>query len=271
MGRARGHRHQGAFHFVIVVVQQDSNSWQVDFNDLPTETLYRYLEQHDLLPHWDVSPWSEEPCVLRESGRAFYIDDGVADPSAASALYSVAPPPPSVPIVPEVAEKPAPVQNGAVTATGDIAMADAGSVASGAALADSAAATPSESVAASNGVAAEGEGSTAQTDSVTGTNEAEAVEEAEEGPTMRTTRSKTAPQRKPASITPPPAPRPKRGVVALSDVHAARAVLSEKANAHWVKGLGGGQNKEGETIVNFLYKMKAGPGERLLTSCPGLC
>ena len=47
----------------------------------------------------------------------------------------------------------------------------------------------------------------------------------------------------------------------MSDVHAARAALAEKANAHWVKGLGGGQNKEGETIVNFLYKMKAGPGE----------
>jgi hypothetical protein len=47
----------------------------------------------------------------------------------------------------------------------------------------------------------------------------------------------------------------------LSDVYAAREVLAEKANAHWVKGLGGGQNKEGETIVNFLYKMKVGPGE----------
>jgi hypothetical protein len=50
-------------------------------------------------------------------------------------------------------------------------------------------------------------------------------------------------------------------VITLADVHAARAVLAEKANAHWMKGLGGGQNKEGETIVNFLYKMKVGPGE----------
>jgi len=53
----------------------------------------------------------------------------------------------------------------------------------------------------------------------------------------------------------------KRGVITLSDVNAAREVLAEKANAHWVKGLGGGQNKEGETIVNFLYKMKVGHGE----------
>lgn len=80
-----------------------------------------------------------------------------------------------------------------------------------------------------------------------------------------TTRSKTLPSRKPAT-PPPPTPPPqqpevKRGVITLADVHAARAVLAEKANAHWMKGLGGGQNKEGETIVNFLYKMKVGPGE----------
>ena len=78
-----------------------------------------------------------------------------------------------------------------------------------------------------------------------------------------TTRSKTLPMRKPP--TPPPrSPSPteiKRGVVTLSDVEAARAVLAEKANAHWGRGLGGGQNREGETIVNFLYKLKAGPSE----------
>lgn len=76
-----------------------------------------------------------------------------------------------------------------------------------------------------------------------------------------TTRSKTAPTRKPAT-PPPPSPPVEidRGVLTLSDVMAARSVLAEKANAHWVKGLGGGQNKEGETIVNFLYKMKVGPG-----------
>lgn len=79
-----------------------------------------------------------------------------------------------------------------------------------------------------------------------------------------TTRSKTAPFRKaptPPPASPSPPPDVKRGVITLSDVAAARAVLAEKANAHWVKGLGGGQNKESETIVNFLYKMKAGPGE----------
>lgn len=88
--------------------------------------------------------------------------------------------------------------------------------------------------------------------------------EDEEPVVAPTTRSKTAPFRR--QPTPPPtSPSPpteiKRGVITLSDVHAARAALAEKANAHWVKGLGGGQNKEGETIVQFLYKMKAGPGE----------
>ena len=53
----------------------------------------------------------------------------------------------------------------------------------------------------------------------------------------------------------------KRGVMTLSDVHAAREALAERANAHWAKGLGGGQNKEGETIVNFLYKNRVGHGE----------
>lgn len=77
-----------------------------------------------------------------------------------------------------------------------------------------------------------------------------------------TTRSKTAPFRKP--VTPPlqtPGPEVRERTLTLSDVLTARDVLAEKANAHWMKGLGGGQNKEGETIVNFLYKMKVGPGE----------
>lgn len=80
-----------------------------------------------------------------------------------------------------------------------------------------------------------------------------------------TTRSKTAPHRKPA--TPPqqtPGPEVRERTLTLSDVIVARDVLAEKANAHWMKGLGGGQNKEGETIVNFLYKMKVGPGESRL-------
>jgi len=82
-------------------------------------------------------------------------------------------------------------------------------------------------------------------------------EDGGDGPVRPTTRSKTAPQRK---KTPEPAP-PKRGVFTLSDVHACRAILAEKANQHWMKGLGGGQNREGETIVNFLYKNKVGHGE----------
>jgi hypothetical protein len=71
-----------------------------------------------------------------------------------------------------------------------------------------------------------------------------------------TTRSKTAPHRK----EPTPVPRKVDPIITLSDIHTAREVLAERANAHWQKGLGGGQNKEGETIVNFLYKLKVGPG-----------
>ena len=78
-----------------------------------------------------------------------------------------------------------------------------------------------------------------------------------DGTGVRATRSKTAPQRKEAT----PVVEPSSEVVTLSDVLAAREVLAEKANQHWVKGLGGGQNKESETIVQFLYKLKVGPGE----------
>lgn len=91
-----------------------------------------------------------------------------------------------------------------------------------------------------------------------------------EAPAPPTTRSKTAPQRK----RPTPAPsisaqaESNRGVMTLSDVNAAREALAEKANAHWIKGLGGGQNKESETIVNFLYKMKVGPGESVQIALP---
>lgn len=81
-----------------------------------------------------------------------------------------------------------------------------------------------------------------------------------EGDAAPTTRSKTAPQRKPTESAHPPI---KRGIMTLSDVHAARAVLADKANQHWMKGLGGGQNREGETIVNFLYKNKVGHGRLL--------
>lgn len=85
-----------------------------------------------------------------------------------------------------------------------------------------------------------------------------------EAPAAPTTRSKTLPRRRPPTPTPPPV-EVNLGVMTLSDVLTARDVLAEKANAHWIKGLGGGQNKESETIVNFLYKMKVGPGRSTLT------
>lgn len=85
----------------------------------------------------------------------------------------------------------------------------------------------------------------------------------EETPAPPTTRSKTAPNRRipTPDMSPSPSGDQQRPVITLSDVYAARDVLAERANAHWIKGLGGGQNKEGETIVNFLYKMKVGPGK----------
>lgn len=96
-----------------------------------------------------------------------------------------------------------------------------------------------------------------------GDGEAGEVVDGEDTPAPPTTRSKTAPTRK--EPTPDASPAPSGGyqrpVITLSDVMAARDVLAEKANAHWIKGLGGGQNKEGETIVNFLYKLKVGPGQ----------
>ena len=39
---------------------------QIDFRTLPPETLYKYLEVHELLPKWSVSPWSEDPVTQRE-------------------------------------------------------------------------------------------------------------------------------------------------------------------------------------------------------------
>lgn len=98
-------------------------------------------------------------------------------------------------------------------------------------------------------------------------------EEGQETPIAPTTRSKTAPHRK--EPTPPRDNSPKAdALITLSDIHAAKEVLAERANAHWAKGLGGGQNKEGETIVNFLYKLKVEPGEfasGLLTCGGGAC
>lgn len=101
-------------------------------------------------------------------------------------------------------------------------------------------------------IAANSNGAAVEGDSVEDKDEED--EEVAEAPT---TRSKTAPHRK----EPTPVPRKVDPIITLSDIHTAREVLAERANAHWQKGLGGGQNKEGETIVNFLYKLKVGPGE----------
>ncbi|BEJ17880.1 hypothetical protein CspHIS471_0701480 [Cutaneotrichosporon sp. HIS471] len=167
---------------------------KINFLDLPTETLYAYLEAHDLLPHWDVSPWSEQACT----------------PPTMAALYTIPPPPPLVPINPEPKEKQ----------------------------------PEAEPEAESKPVAVDGE-------------------IAEDGMAAPTTRSKTAPLRQATSSSPAPNPAIKRGIMTLADVHAAHAVLAEKANQHWAKGLGGGQNREGETIVNFLYKNKVGHTDAL--------
>lgn len=218
---------------------------QINFLDLPTEALYRYLEVHDLLPRWDVSPWSEEPCTPRKWHAS---DVGVCSLFAATALYTIPPPPPVVPILPaspkraegmdvDSAPAPAPVPEPAPPAP----VAEA-----------------PEARAAADGGDVDGPKPDPNADDEAA---AEAAQD-EENNAPPTTRSKTAPLRKASTPeTSPQPPRVKRGVMTLSDVHAARAILAEKANAHWVKGLGGGQNREGETIVNFLYKNKVGHGK----------
>ncbi|CAK9782512.1 hypothetical protein CC85DRAFT_266482 [Cutaneotrichosporon oleaginosum] len=184
-------------NFALGMVKGREEEWsepadvktKINFLEMPTEALYGYLEANDILPHWDVSPWSEMPCT----------------PPTMNALYTIPPPPPIVPINPEPKEKePQP-----------------------------------EPVAESKPV----------------TDDLEVGDEALAPPT---TRSKTAPHRQPTSSSPAPNPAIKRGVMTLSDIHAAHAVLAEKANQHWAKGLGGGQNRESETIVHFLYKNKVG-------------
>lgn len=86
------------------------------------------------------------------------------------------------------------------------------------------------------------------------------TDEGQDIPVAPTTRSKTAPHRKEPTPTRESSPKPD-ALITLSDINAAKEVLADRANAHWAKGLGGGQNKEGETIVNFLYKLKVEPGE----------
>ncbi|ORX38581.1 hypothetical protein BD324DRAFT_367955 [Kockovaella imperatae] len=205
---------------------------KIDFNNLPVETLYKYLQAHDLLPRFEPSPWSEEPCIPPNSlysAAPLAAAQGEGSPSKERPSS----PTPSVKLATAEAT-PAPgsdqVEPGQGTNGPDPLP-------------------PPEGLGTADGQAEEGN-----------------VEPTDENmdenvPAPPTTRSKTLPMRRPP--TPPPrSPSPvdvKRGVITLSDVEAARAVLAEKANAHWIKGLGGGQNKEGETIVNFLYKLKAGP------------
>ncbi|OCF37901.1 hypothetical protein I316_00125 [Kwoniella heveanensis BCC8398] len=352
---------------------------KVDFNDLPVETLYKYLELHDLLPRWDVSPWSEEPCtppnqlytlppaapVVPLPAQAYTpyphlqaqaqaqaqaqvqqalspkIDSTDSDKSAAAVAAALAievgasskagantttsstategnsQSQPAVTSTPRltvpgiIVGRPKPLaETSAVggpprsTGSGDTENSgNLGTTGSATDGPDALSSTTNDVGAQAHGdnqaatVAQPGNSNTGESQSIIGSAEADADADASkakaatagtddqpDGLTAEndqqqdteqqdyveppTTRSKTLPSRKPPTPTPPlpsspPVPTIKRGVITLSDVYAAREVLAEKANAHWMKGLGGGQNKEGETIVNFLYKMKVGQGRLL--------
>ncbi|EIW67283.1 hypothetical protein TREMEDRAFT_64532 [Tremella mesenterica DSM 1558] len=232
VGPDSGTDKKGAINFGVGMVKGREDEFgesqevvtRVDFNDLPDDCLYRYLEVYDLVPRWDVSPWSEKPCT------------------PPNALYTLTPAPAAIPINPSP-PKPSPVNTPTVPSTilpdvqADLSMSVDLPPTSG--LTDAVEDVPNSVV-------------------------ADAIEPEPEPdlPAPPTTRSKTLPSRRP----PTPSPEPqvvKRGVMTLSDVHAARGALAERANAHWAKGLGGGQNKEGETIVNFLYKNRVGHGRLL--------
>ncbi|ORY35638.1 hypothetical protein BCR39DRAFT_511240 [Naematelia encephala] len=231
---------------------------KIDFRELPVETLYKYLEMHDLLPRWEVSPWSEEPCI---APNALYANPPPAPPvtTTASPRETLASPPPTV--------KPSDFEVPPASTSETTHLID-GMAASG--LVDGLAPIQN-TIPQSNDDPAQPistDATTIATEPETDIHtqpgrvaEQEPEPEPEPEPTVAppTTRSKTAPSRR----VPTPPPPPKRGVITLSDMYAARDVLAEKANAHWIKGLGGGQNKESETIVNFLYKMKVGPGRLL--------
>ncbi|KIR73632.1 hypothetical protein I310_02304 [Cryptococcus deuterogattii CA1014] len=326
---------------------------KIDFNDLPVETLYKYLEAHDLLPRWDPSPWSEEPCIPPNQLYVIPPPAPTPVPPASAFLPNQDPSPPpehtlrTSSMAPGTEEDIKPtmsavdagaVDTGAVdtgtvdigtvdTGVNDISAVDIGALGTGptesaaidtgdAGAADGTTITSEEKVEQINGVeethqstngqVEEGETTTAAA-AATHSGQGETTAEQLNGPitstdqptasaepnvnpevpsdipptsdaplasphstppppTPPTTRSKTLPSRRPATPappSPPPAPTIRRGVMTLSDVLAAKHVLAEKANAHWAKGLGGGQNKESETIVNFLYKMKVGPGRLL--------
>ncbi|WRT68362.1 uncharacterized protein IL334_005338 [Kwoniella shivajii] len=279
---------------------------KIDFNELPVETLYKYLEYHDLLPRWDVSPWSEEPCTPPNQ------------------LYTL---PPAAPIVPLSSSSNIPVQTRTSTSpipqTSNAAFPNSGAGQEGDSSMSQGLTQGSSQIngigkptdngdldtlsnihdepqlpqlppsATNSGPSHSSQVVTARIDDSSnaqsqgqshgqahnqGINDnshlpklEQQLEEGGEGNPLDpfeppTTRSKTLPTRQPEANSPipeHPAVQLKRGVITLSDVYSAREVLAEKANNHWMKGLGGGQNKEGETIVNFLYKMKVGQGRLL--------
>ncbi|WWC93742.1 hypothetical protein V866_000578 [Kwoniella sp. B9012] len=265
---------------------------KIDFNELPVETLYKYLEYHDLLPRWDVSPWSEEPCT---------------PPNQLYTLSSSAPivPPPSTTITatsqtihqsqsqdhpqtqPQTQDQDTSAQlpqteshestNGTHPINGDNGMMVDEPQLPQLPPTASVSAVESTSAPAQAADQAENIQPKSENDNIEkqidhpangqgeNTDQPEDAEGTVDNFEPPTTRSKTLPVRQPITNTPSPEPVPqiKRGVITLSDIYAAREVLAEKANNHWMKGLGGGQNKEGETIVNFLYKMKVGQGRLL--------
>ncbi|WVO13424.1 hypothetical protein L204_101039 [Cryptococcus depauperatus] len=237
---------------------------RINFNDLPLETLYKYLEAHDLLPRWDPSPWSEEPCMPPNmlyanlphalGPNTFEQEYGALDPS--TPVGSI--PPISNAVLedtkPVIAGSDA-IENGSGPKT---------EMASTALVEEANVNGDTKLLQTENGVGAPNN-STDPANEFPPTNDPIACTRSPSPSLVEppTTRSKTAPSRRPPTPS-PPIPSPiHRGVITLSDVLEAKRVLAEKANSHWAKGLGGGQNKEGETIVNFLYKMKVGPGRLL--------
>ncbi|KAL7423854.1 hypothetical protein Q5752_001438 [Cryptotrichosporon argae] len=232
------------------------NKCKIDFMDLPLETLYRYLEAHDLLPRWDVSPWSEDRVVppsqlfanlnaaLRSPRRA-----GLDVDAAAAAAATPVDPPTATTFSTEAT----------IAAAGPVAAAEP-EVIDGPVPPTPTPTEPAPAVPAPYAdVAVEPQGAPAPPPSAA----ADADEDAKTPPAAPTTRSKTAPLRKART----PSPEPERGErderLTILDVERAHQVLADRANQHWMRGLGGGQNKESETIVQFLYKNKVGPGRLL--------
>ncbi|WVQ74893.1 hypothetical protein IAR50_004500 [Cryptococcus sp. DSM 104548] len=250
---------------------------KIDFHDLPVETLYKYLELHDLLPSWDPSPWSEEPCMPPNLLYSIPPPPISAPPTATAFLgasqIQASPPPEETTAPPMVSAEedvkpPPPASDIAVPEQQQQPQTDGGEIGVNGGLQRQSEAGENNGVhenGNSDGVSGEGaQPDTSEPIVTDGPNEEAGSRSPSPLPVEApTTRSKTLPTRKPATPPPPSPPPISRGVVTLSDVLAARHELAEKANAHWARGLGGGQNKESETIVQFLYKMKVGPGRLL--------